>query len=66
MREERAELSAKLTGTHAEKLAKVREIRDSIKERMKEFVACERSGAERPLSDSWERVSVSSASVDKP
>ncbi len=57
---------AKLTGTHAEKLAKVREIRDSIKRSIGEFVAWERSGAEKPLGDSWERVSMPSASADKP
>ncbi|MEG6549889.1 arsenate reductase ArsC [Desulfocurvibacter africanus] len=57
---------AKLTGTHAEKLAKVLEIRDSIKERMKEFVAWERSGAEKPLGDFWERVSVPTISAGKP
>ena len=45
---------AEVTGDHAEKLAKVRAIRESIKRKMAEFVPWVRTGGSKKLGDAWE------------
>lgn len=45
---------SKLEGGHDEKLAKVREIRDHIKDMIKGFLEWEVSGGKRPLGDFWD------------
>ncbi len=47
-----------LEGTHEEKLAKVREIRDEIKRMMRDFVEWEKMGAKWQLDKVWERVDI--------
>ena len=44
---------AGLTGTHEEKLKRVREIRESIKKMVKDFLEWERTGNDRRLGDYW-------------
>lgn len=44
---------AEVQGTHEEQLAQVRDIRDSIKQMVLEFVAWHESGDKRRLSDFW-------------
>jgi arsenate reductase len=55
---------SKLTGTHEEKLAKVREIRDEIKKLMRDFVEWERTDTKRQLGRVWERVDIQGASPE--
>lgn len=49
---------SKLTGTHEEKLAKVREIRDEIRALMRDFVEWEKAGTRGQLGKTWERVDI--------
>ena len=44
---------ARLTGSHEEKLARVRELRESIKEMVKEFLDWDQAGDDRRLGDYW-------------
>ena len=52
-----------LEGTHEEKLAKVREIRDEIKRMMRDFVDWEKMGAKWQLDKVWERVDIENPSA---
>ncbi len=47
---------ATLAGSHEEKLAKTREIREQIKKAVKEFIEWVKSGDEEKLSMAWQRM----------
>lgn len=49
---------AGLTGSHQEQLEQCRGIRDSIKEKMREFLAWEKSDTSRRLGQDWSELSV--------
>lgn len=47
-----------LTGTHEEKLSKVREIRDGIKALMRDFVEWEKGEGAKPMGRTWETADI--------
>lgn len=52
---------ATLTGTHEEKMVKVREIRDEIKKLMSDFVEWEKTGKRGQMGRVWEKVDIQGA-----
>ena len=52
---------AALTGSHEEKLTKLRGIRDAIKEKMREFEAWEKSNHTKRLGQEWHALDIQAA-----